>query len=67
MDAKALKFVKIAELGWIDDRMDEGYWAADKLLGDDSSWNISIPRGLKAGEYVLRTEIIVSLDADDNC
>ncbi|KAH8723226.1 glycoside hydrolase [Phaeosphaeriaceae sp. PMI808] len=58
VDARALKFVKIAELGWINNSRDEGYWAADKLLDDDSSWNITIPRDLKAGEYVLRTEII---------
>lgn len=67
VDATALKFVKIAELGWIDDRMDEGYWAADKLLEDDSSWNITIPKALKAGEYVLRTEIIVSMNARNSC
>jgi cellulase len=60
VDPTALKFVKTAELGWIDDSIEEGYWATDKLLKDDSSWNISIPAGLKAGEYVLRTEIIVS-------
>jgi cellulase len=53
-----LKFVKIAEKGWIDDSIEEGYWAADELLADDSSWDISIPVDLKAGEYVLRTEII---------
>ncbi|KAH7080017.1 glycoside hydrolase [Paraphoma chrysanthemicola] len=53
-----LKFVKIAELGWIDNSRDEGFWAADALRDDDSSWNIKIPDGLKAGEYVLRHEII---------
>jgi cellulase len=65
VDATALKFVKIAELGWIDDRQEEGFWAADKLLEDDSSWNITIPKALKAGEYVLRTEIIVSYGIKD--
>jgi cellulase len=60
VDPTALKFVKIAELGWINDSIKEGLWATDKLLEDDSSWNITIPRNLKAGEYVLRTELIVS-------
>ena len=60
MNPTTLKFVKISELGWIDNSQAEGYWAADKLLDDDSSWNIKVPEGLKAGEYVLRTEIIVS-------
>lgn len=59
VDPRALKFVKFAERGWIDDSREEGYWATDMLLDDDSSWNITIPEGLRAGEYVLRTEIIV--------
>jgi hypothetical protein len=52
--------VKIAEMGWIDDSIPEGLWAADKLRMDNSSWNIKIPNGLMASEYVLRTEIVVS-------
>jgi len=52
--------VKIAEMGWIDDSIPEGLWAADKLRMDNSSWNIKIPNGLLASEYVLRTEIVVS-------
>ncbi|KAF1914276.1 hypothetical protein BDU57DRAFT_557949 [Ampelomyces quisqualis] len=47
-----------AELGWIYDRIEEVYWAADKQLEDDSNWNISISTGLKAGDYMLRIEII---------
>ncbi|KAH7390873.1 glycoside hydrolase [Phaeosphaeria sp. MPI-PUGE-AT-0046c] len=58
VDATKLKFVKIAQLGWIDDSWEEGYWASDKLLSDDNRWNITVPKGLEAGEYVLRTEII---------
>lgn len=60
VDATKLKFVKIAQMGWIDDTWEEGYWASDKLLNDDNRWNITVPKGLEAGEYVLRTEIIVS-------
>jgi cellulase len=87
-EPEALKFVKIAELGWIDASRDSGFWAADKLRDDDSSCtsdstlfpfircgflvcllticegNINIPSGLKAGEYVLRTEIIALHVAD---
>jgi cellulase len=61
VDARNLEFVKIAQTGWIDDSIAEGFWAADRLLRDNSSWNIVIPKGLVAGEYVLRTEIIVSV------
>jgi len=60
-----LKFVKFAERGWIDDSREDGYWATDALLDDDSSWNITVPEGLEAGEYVLRTEIIVSCTNSD--
>jgi cellulase len=59
--ATKLQFVKIAQTGWINDSIEEGFWAADKLLRDNSSWNIVIPKTLKAGEYILRTEIIVSV------
>jgi cellulase len=58
VDATKLRFVKISEKGWIDSSMEEGYWAADELRQDDSSWNITIPKSLKSGAYVLRTEII---------
>jgi cellulase len=60
VNARDLKFVKIAEMGWIDDSIEEGFWAADKLREDDSSWDITVPKYLKHGEYVLRTEIIAS-------
>jgi cellulase len=60
VNAEKLKFVKISEMGWIDGSMEDGYWASDVLLEDDSSWNVTVPRGLVEGEYVLRSEIIVS-------
>ena len=65
VDPRMLKFVKFAERGWIDDSREDGYWATDALLDDDSSWNITVPEGLEAGEYVLRTEIIVSCTNSD--
>jgi cellulase len=58
VDSTKLRFVKISEKGWIDSSMAEGYWAADELRQDDSSWNITIPKSLKSGEYVLRTEVV---------
>jgi cellulase len=58
-DPTKLKFVKIAQRGWINNSTyDEGFWASDQLIADDNSWNIKIPNGLKAGKYVVRTEII---------
>ena len=64
-DPTQLKFVKIAQRGWINDSTyDEGFWASDELIADDNSWNIKIPTGLKAGQYVVRTEIIALHIAD---
>jgi cellulase len=66
VDFTTLKFVKFAQTGWINDSVAEGFWAADALRADDSSWNIKIPSGLKAGEYVLRHEIIALHLADQS-
>ncbi|KAF2204464.1 glycoside hydrolase [Delitschia confertaspora ATCC 74209] len=60
-----LKFVKISHKGWINaTTYSEGYWASDALRDDNNSWNIKIPSGLKAGEYVVRHEIIALHLAD---
>jgi cellulase len=59
VDMSTLKFVKISERGFIRQTdQPEGYWAADELIADNGSWNVSIPAGLAPGEYVLRHEII---------
>ncbi|KAL0941177.1 endoglucanase iv precursor [Colletotrichum truncatum] len=48
-----LKFFKIAEKG-----LTSGKWAADELRENNLSWDITIPSGLAAGNYVLRHEIL---------
>ncbi|KAF2727493.1 glycoside hydrolase [Polyplosphaeria fusca] len=55
-----LKFVKIAQLGWLstDGPESAGYWATDKLIDANGTWAIKVPAGLKAGEYVVRNELI---------
>ncbi|KAF2004870.1 lytic polysaccharide monooxygenase [Amniculicola lignicola CBS 123094] len=59
VNPESLKFVKIDQRGWLNtSTWQEGTWAADELRADDQSWNIKIPAGLKAGEYILRHEII---------
>ncbi|KAF2842008.1 lytic polysaccharide monooxygenase [Patellaria atrata CBS 101060] len=58
VDKTTLKWVKIQERGWVNATGPEGTWAADELAADNFSWNIKIPPQLKAGEYVLRHEII---------
>ncbi|PVH95596.1 lytic polysaccharide monooxygenase [Periconia macrospinosa] len=62
VDMTTLKFVKISQKGWIDATSpgndNEGNWATDELIANDGQWTIRIPSGLKAGEYVLRHELI---------
>lgn len=54
-----LKFVKIAQKGWINNStFPEGYWATSELVDADGVWPIKIPAGLKAGEYVVRNELL---------
>ncbi|OJJ61479.1 hypothetical protein ASPSYDRAFT_148011, partial [Aspergillus sydowii CBS 593.65] len=53
VDKTTLKFFKIDEGGYDGDQ-----WATNKLIQQGASWDITIPKDLKAGNYVLRHEII---------
>ncbi|KAF2272088.1 glycoside hydrolase [Westerdykella ornata] len=54
-----LQFVKIAERGFIRTTSSaEGYWATNEMVANNGTWAIRIPSGLKAGEYVIRHELI---------
>ncbi|OJJ00820.1 hypothetical protein ASPVEDRAFT_590794 [Aspergillus versicolor CBS 583.65] len=53
VDKTTLKFFKIDEGGY-----DGTQWATDQLLQQGKSWDITVPSDLKAGNYVLRHEII---------
>jgi hypothetical protein len=60
-----LQFVKIAQKGWINpSTYQEGYWATNEMIDNNGTWPIRIPSGLKAGEYVVRTELIALHVAD---
>jgi hypothetical protein len=54
VDKTTLKFFKINEAGLIS----PGTWASDNLRSNNNSWTITIPSTIKAGNYVLRHEII---------
>lgn len=55
----SLRFVKLAQKGWINNTTyPEGYWATNQLVDNNGTWPIKIPTGLKAGEYVVRHELI---------
>ncbi|KAL2829515.1 glycosyl hydrolase family 61-domain-containing protein [Aspergillus cavernicola] len=53
VDKTTLEFFKIDAKG-----LTAGTWASDELLANGASWDITIPADLKAGNYVLRHEII---------
>ena len=57
VDKTTLEFIKIAESGLISGS-NPGTWATDNLISNDFTWEITIPSDLKAGNYVLRHEII---------
>ncbi|RKP01441.1 hypothetical protein CXG81DRAFT_11969, partial [Caulochytrium protostelioides] len=60
-EATSLKFVKLDEKGMIEASKvpgKAGLWATDEMLAAGSAWTITLPKGIKDGEYVLRHEII---------
>ncbi|KAK7921709.1 endoglucanase [Apiospora marii] len=54
----ALNFFKIAEAGLVDGSSNPAKFASDDLVANNNSWTATIPSTLKAGNYVLRHEII---------
>ena len=54
VDKESLKFFKIAEAGMTSG----GNFASDDLIAAGNSWEVTVPTSIKAGNYVLRHEII---------
>jgi cellulase len=58
---ESLMFFKIAQKGQISlgtGGGSPGYWATDEMMNNNLSWTIRIPSSLKAGNYVLRHELL---------
>jgi len=53
-DPTTLDWFKIDEAGLYSD----GTWASDKLIADDNTWTFSLPSSIKAGNYVMRHELL---------
>jgi len=53
-DPTTLEWFKINEAGLYSD----GTWASDKLIADDNTWTLSLPSSIKAGNYVMRHELL---------
>lgn len=67
-DKRDLKWFKIAETGQIalgSGGGTAGRWADDVLREANGTWSVVIPSSLKAGNYVLRNEIIALHSAYD--
>lgn len=58
VDKSTLKFFKIGATGVIDDSNPPGVWASDKMIDNNGTWTVTIPKDIANGNYVLRNEII---------
>ncbi|ERF74952.1 hypothetical protein EPUS_05160 [Endocarpon pusillum Z07020] len=63
VDKTQLKWFKVAEQGLISTtgcnvKGNTGCWALDKLIQAGNKWSVQVPAGLKAGNYVMRHEVI---------
>jgi hypothetical protein len=68
VDKTKLKWFKIAERGQISLGAGvgaPGVWAADELIAADGYWPVKIPASIKAGNYILRHEILALHSAYD--
>lgn len=60
---ETLEWVKIEELGWLNstgwaDLKLGGQWATNQLIANGYRWNVTVPRLLMEGYYVMRHEVI---------
>ncbi|KAF2120315.1 glycoside hydrolase [Lophiotrema nucula] len=68
VDKQQLKWFKIAEMGqasYGEGSGKAGTWADDKLRSAGGAWSVTIPSSIKAGNYVLRNEILALHSAYD--
>jgi Auxiliary Activity family 9 (formerly GH61) len=62
-DKTQLKWFKVAEQGLVsqtgcNEKGNTGCWALDKLIQAGNKWSVKVPSDLKAGNYVMRHEVI---------
>ncbi|KAF3765662.1 family 61 glycoside hydrolase, partial [Cryphonectria parasitica EP155] len=65
VDKTTLEWIKIDEGGLVSGS-NPGVWASDTLISNGFSWDVTIPSTLKAGNYVLRHEIIALHSAENS-
>lgn len=64
VDKTTLSWIKIDEAGLISGS-NPGTWATDNLIDNGFAYDITIPSALKAGDYVVRHEIIALHSAEN--
>jgi cellulase len=52
------KWFKIDERGLVGGTVGKGKWGSGEMIARNHSWVVEIPKALKAGEYLVRTETI---------
>ena len=68
VDKSTLKFFKIAEMGQLKLGAGGGIagtWADDVLREGNGVWNVTIPKSIQSGNYVVRNEILALHSAYD--
>jgi cellulase len=57
-----LEFFKISKVGWSPEGgptwATGGTWATDIMMRNSLTWNVTVPRSIRPGHYVMRFEII---------
>lgn len=65
VDKTTLEWIKIDEAGLISGS-NPGTWASDNLISNGFAYDVTIPSALKAGNYVMRHEIIALHGAENS-
>lgn len=57
-DGKNAKWFKVLERGLISGNVPNGLWGSGEMINNGKKYDFTIPKNLKSGEYLLRTEVI---------
>jgi hypothetical protein len=52
------RYFKIAQTGLIEGTVHDGMWAQKQMVGNNFTWRVTVPEGLKGGAYLMRHELI---------
>ncbi|KAI0758199.1 glycosyl hydrolase family 61-domain-containing protein [Fomes fomentarius] len=58
VNSATLKWFKIDEAGLLSGTIGDGYWAAGKMIDQNSTWTTTIPASVPSGNYLIRFETI---------